>query len=149
MTLQLFNTTSDKRKLHKNKTEIDTISCKIKQGTSILNPIVIINKLSTKKIVRCNYAYIRELQRYYFINDIVESTGQLMELHMHVDVLQSYESDIKSISTLILRQENVYSPYFVDEEMLVRTNRFRTKKNIGVVGGNSAIYYLTVNNGGE
>ena len=67
---------------------------------------------------------------------------------MHVDVLKTYASQIRSISTLILRQENVFSPYYEDKETLVRVNRFREKKNIGTVGGNDNNYYLTVNNGG-
>ena len=95
-----------------------------------------------------NYAYIREWGRYYFVNDIVEMPAEQIQVSLHVDVLNTYKDNIRSITTLIERQENIYSPYFVDEEMLVRTTRFREKKNIGVIGGNTAYYYLTVNNGG-
>lgn len=149
MILQILTTSADKRTLSKSSSEIDTVTCKLKQGTSIIDPIVIIGKISAKNIRRFNYAYIADFGRYYFVNDIVEAPANQLEVSMHVDVLRTYASDIRSISTLILRQENVFSPYFVDEEALVRTNRFRTKKNIGSVGGNSNVYYLTVNNGGE
>ena len=148
MKLQMLTTSADKRALSKSASEIDTVTCKLKQGTSIINPIVIIGKISAKNIHRFTYAYIPDFGRYYFVNDIVESPANQLEVSMHVDVLRTYASDIRGISTLILRQENVFSPYFVDEEALVRTNRFRTKKNIGSVGGNSNVYYLTVNNGG-
>ena len=110
---------------------------------------VIINKMSASHIRQCNYAHISDFGRYYFITDIIETTANQLEISMHVDGLNSYKDDIRSITTLILRQENIYSPYFVDEEMLVRTTRFREKKNIGVIGGNTAYYYLTVNNGGN
>lgn len=148
MKLQMLTTSADKRALSKSVSEIDTISCKLKQGTSIIDPIVIIGKISAKNIRRFNYAYIADFGRFYFVNDIVEAPANQLEVSMHVDVLRTYASDIRGISTLILRQENVFSPYFVDEEALVRTNRFRTKKNIGSVGDNSNVYYLTVNNGG-
>lgn len=149
MKLQMLTTSADKRTLSKSASEIDTVTCKLKQGTSIIDPIVIIGKISAKNIRRFNYAYISDFGRFYFVNDIVEAPANQLEVSMHVDVLRTYASDIRGISTLILRQENVFSPYFVDEEALVRTNRFRTKKNIGSVGGNSNVYYLTVNNGGE
>ena len=148
MTLELMNTSADKRYLSKSTSLVKKVTCKIKDGTSIINPIVIIGKMSASSIRKCNYAYISDFGRYYFINDIIETTGSQLEISMHVDVLKTYASQIRSISTLILRQENVYSPYYEDKETLVRVNRFREKKNIGTVGGADTNYYLTVNNGG-
>lgn len=148
MTLELMNTNADKRYLSKSASLIKKVTCKIKEGTSIINPTVIIKKLSDGHIRKCNYAHISEFGRYYFINDITEAPANQLEISMHVDVLKTYASQIRSISTLILRQENVYSPYYEDKETLVRVNRFREKKNIGTVGGADTNYYLTVNNGG-
>ena len=148
MTLELMNTSSDKRYLSKSTSLIKKVTCKIKEGTSIINPTVIIKKLSDGHIRKCNYAHISEFGRYYFINDITEAPANQLEISMHVDVLKTYSSQIRGISTLILRQENVYSPYYEDKEALVRVNRFREKKNIGTVGGSDTNYYLTVNNGG-
>ena len=147
MTLELMNTSADKRYLSKSASLVKKVTCKIKEGTSIINPTVIIGKMSSSSIRKCNYAYISEFGRYYFINDITETTASQLAISMHVDVLNTYKSQIRSISTLILRQENVYSPYYEDKEALVRVNRFREKKNIGTVGGTNN-YYLTVNNGG-
>ena len=148
MKLELMNTSADKRYLSKSVSVVKKVTCKIKEGTSIINPTVIIKKLSDGHIRKCNYAHISEFGRYYFINDITEAPANQLEISMHVDVLKTYSSQIRGISTLILRQENVYSPYYEDKEALVRVNRFREKKNIGTVGGNDTNYYLTVNNGG-
>ena len=148
MTLELMNTSADKRYLSKSTSLIKKVTCKIKEGTSIINPTVVIEKMSASHIRKCNYAHISDFGRYYFINDIVETTANRLEISMHVDVLKTYSSQIRGISTLILRQENVYSPYYEDKEALVRVNRFREKKNIGTVGGSDNNYYLTVNNGG-
>ena len=148
MTLELMNTSSDKRYLSKSTSLIKKVTCKIKEGTSIINPTVIIKKLSDGHIRKCNYAHISEFGRYYFINDITEAPANQLEISMHVDVLKTYSSQIRGISTLILRQENIYSPYYEDKEALVRVNRFREKKNIGTVGGAETNYYVTVNNGG-
>ena len=148
MTLELMNTSADKRYLSKSASVVKKVTCKIKEGTSIINPTVIIGKMSASSIKKCNYAYISDFGRYYFINDIIETTASQLEISMHVDVLNTYKSQIRSISTLILRQENIYSPYYEDKEGLVRVNRVREKKNIGTVGGSNTSYYLTVNNGG-
>ena len=148
MTLELMNTSADKRYLSKSTSVVKKSTCKIKEDTSIINPTVIIGKMSASSIKKCNYAYISDFGRYYFINDIIETTAGQLEISMHVDVLKTYASQIRGISTLILRQENVFSPYYEDKEALVRVNRFREKKNIGTVGGADTNYYLTVNNGG-
>ena len=148
MTLELMNTSADKRYLSKSTSVVKKVNCKLKEGTSIINPTVIIGKMSASSIKKCNYAYISDFGRYYFINDIIESTASQLEISMHVDVLKTYASQIRSISTLILRQEHVYSPYYEDKEALVRVNRFREKKNIGTVDCSDTNYYLTVNNGG-
>ena len=148
MTLELMNTNADKRYLSKSTSLIKKVTCKIKEGTSIINPTVIIKKLSDGHIRKCNYAHISEFGRYYFINDITEAPANQLEISMHVDVLKTYAAQIRGISTLILRQENIYSPYYEDKEALVRVNRLREKKNIGTVGGSNTEYYLTVNNGG-
>lgn len=149
LTLKVLKTSTDKKYLSKSVNEITERKCRLKDGSSIVNPIVILKKMSDSHIRQFNYAYIKELGRYYFVNDIVEMPAEQIQVSMHVDVLNSYKNDIRGITALIERQENLYSPYFVDEEMLVRTTRFREKKNIGVIGGNTAYYYLTVNNGGE
>ena len=148
MTLHVLNTKSDKRYLNKTTKEITTKDCRLKEGTSIINPVVQVKKMTDKHVRMFNYAYIEEFQRYYFVENIVELPANMLEITMHVDVLQTYASDINGITTLILRQENVYNPYFVDEELLVRCTRFRTKKNIGTLGNDGVNYYLTVNNGG-
>lgn len=149
MKLELMTTSADKRYLSKSTSVIKTVNCKIKQGTSIINPTVIISKLTAGHIRQCNYAHISDFGRYYFINNITETTANQLEISMHVDVLKTYAQQIRGISTLILRQEHVFSPYYEDKETLVRVNRFREKKNIGTVGGADTNYYLTVNNGGE
>ena len=90
MTLELMNTSADKRYLSKSTSVVKKVNCKIKEGTSIINPTVIIGKLSASNIRKCNYAYISEFGRYYFINDIIEKTANELEISMHVDVFKTY-----------------------------------------------------------
>ena len=103
MKLTLMKTSSDKRDLSKSTTTIKTVNCKIKEGTSIINPTVIINKMSASHIRQCNYAYISDFGRYYFVTDIIETTANQLEIPMHVDVLNSYRDDIRGLTALIER----------------------------------------------
>lgn len=74
----------------------------LKAGTDIIDPVFLIQK-TTVNTLPMNYNYIHcvELNRYYWIKDIIQEAGQshssayFMELHCHVDVLGSWKSYIK------------------------------------------------------
>ena len=147
----LYKNRADNRKLNKSSklSKIKTLDAHLKDDTSIIEPTLVCSLLSHAKLRECNYLYIPDFDRYYFINNIIEKTGRVFEIACHIDVLQTYKDDIKAITALILRQENVYHPYIEDGELLVRNDRYFEKKNIGRVGNGADNYYLTVNNGGE
>lgn len=148
MNVTLMTTVSDKRELNKSLRVIGSADCQIKAGTSIIDPVIIISRSTFDNVKQLNYAYIPDFNRYYFVNNVTVDTAQTMEIEMHVDTLYTYRQGIKNISTLIVRQENVYSDYLVDSMLPVRSNRFKIKKNVGKVGDGN-YYYLTVNGGGE
>ncbi len=145
MQINLMITTDDNRVLQKSTSPITTVNGTFKEDCSIENPTVIIKK-DNIDIANVNYAYINETQRFYYITDIVMQKGGILELHMKVDVLQTYASYIKSIYTLIDRQENVSNKYIYDSQLLTRTQRIIQKKKVGNVV-NSTGYFLTVNGG--
>ena len=150
MKIILYKSTADNRLLDKSSkiTVIDTIgAAHIKEDTSIISPSIIFSYKKMGELRKCNYMYVPSMGRYYFINDIILKQGGMYELKCHIDVLMTYKGDIKNITTLILRQENVNNPYIEDSQLLVRANRVYEKHNIGIVGDSSDHYYLTVNGG--
>ena len=150
MKIILYKSTADNRLLDKSSkiTVIDTIdTAHIKDDTSIISPSIILSYKKMGALRKCNYMYVPSMGRYYFINDIILRQGGMYELKCHIDVLMTYKGDIKNITTLILRQENINNPYIEDSQLLVRTNRFYEKHNIGIVGDSSDHYDLTVNGG--
>lgn len=70
----------------------------------------------------CNYAYIEEFKRYYFITDIISVKNNLWQINMRVDVLMSHTEQIKLLSGIIERQENIYNDYLVDNQIQFQTN---------------------------
>lgn len=148
MIVKLMSTMNDKKVLHKTVNTLREIDCAVKESSSILEPVLIVSLDCIISFSNLNYAYIDAFERYYFIDDIIVETGRTVEIKCSVDVLQTYNSEIDKISTLIKRQEYVYSDFLTDTELPIRVNRVKVKKNVGEVGDGN-YYYLTVNGGGE
>ena len=150
MKIILYKSIADNRLLDKSSkiTVIDTIdTAHIKDDTSIISPSIVLSYKKISTLRKCNYLYIPSMGRYYYVNDIVLKQGGIYELKCHVDVLMTYKGDIRNITTLILRQENLNNPYIEDGQLLVRANRVYEKHTIGRVGDSADHYYLTVNGG--
>ena len=77
-----------------------TLTGALKDPTSIINPTLQISTSSDLSLV--NYCYVSELQRYYWVNDIVYNRG-VYELKCHVDVLATYKTAIGATSMYVTR----------------------------------------------
>lgn len=100
---------SDKRI---NSTKIptlsDTVSCVLKQGTSVEKPTFILQGVSP---FDWNVAYCETFGRYYFVNDVtyVEST---YEISCTCDYLASYKDEILANTAYVTRSSSLF-----DEEL--------------------------------
>ena len=159
MKIVLYSMTSDKRKIRKTKAKLFELeNVIIKQSTSAIEPTFVVSKQKGKNIpsmYRVNYLYSYATKKYYFVSDIRWVTGSCLELICVEDVLESYKNNILSLTTLIERQENVYSPYIVDNELKVSTankstgvSRVLDKYSVGSLG-NNITYVITTVGGGE
>ena len=159
MKIVLYSMTSDKRKIRKTKAKLFELeNVIIKQSTSAIEPTFVVSKQKGKNIpsmYRVNYLYSYATKKYYFVSDIRWVTGSCLELICVEDVLESYKNNILSLTTLIERQENVYSPYIVDNELKVSTankstgvSRVLDKYSVGSLGNNIS-YVITTVGGGE
>ena len=114
MTLKLYTNTSDRNHLDKVITQQGSdISGTLRDDCSIVDPVIKIESITNFSLASCNYAYISEFGRYYYITNIV-CTGKLYELHMHCDVLMSFKSQIRGNSAVIARNESSYNLYLAD-----------------------------------
>lgn len=105
-------TSDDRRKLNKTITTIATIDAQLKQPCDVLNPVFIISYSSS--YVTANYVTASELGRKYFINNINLLPGNRIELSCSVDVLMTYNNDIRGLTVNVNRQENIVEPYLPD-----------------------------------
>ena len=147
MIVNLYTTSSDERAISKSISSLGSLDVKLKEGSSIINPIFIINK-KDYNIAKLNYLHVPIYNRYYFINNINCNRAGFIELECHVDVLMSFKPYIQSITTLITRQEFIYSKYIKDDNLPVRTDRQYNIKNVGTFLAPDGSYFaLTVNGG--
>ena len=144
MRVILYNNKSDNNVVNKQIVRIKNMSnVIIKENSSIINPVFIIKNVVNQKIIKSNYLFSNDFNRYYYINNIVAINGGMFELHCSVDVLYTYKNEIKRLTTLIDRQENVFNNYIVDNELPLRCERELDVKSIGTISPNIS-YVLTV-----
>lgn len=111
ITLQINN--SEKNRLDKSITDIVTLSGTLREQTSIINPVIVIEG-DLSSFVNCNYMTISAFNRSYFINNITSINNNLFEISAHVDVLSTYKSQIRENSAIIARQEKKWNLYLND-----------------------------------
>lgn len=146
ITVTLNNNSSPVEKIGKSLSAGENYSCLLKEGTSILRPTLII--AATSNLANYNYMYISDFSRYYFIDDVVSLHHNLWEVSGHVDVLETYATQIKANTAVIRRQEKRFNLYLDDPEFIVYNNyRIQTKKFKGASGWTKTLHYVLVVNG--
>lgn len=90
-----------------------TLTGTLRKDCSIIDPVIEVEAINNSIAASCNYAKIDEFGRYYFVRNI-EFTGKLFRIHMHVDVLSSFQTQLKALDAIVTRQENKYNLYLDD-----------------------------------
>ena len=112
---------SDKNHLDKSITDIATVTGVLRDPTSIIDPVVII-ECDLSQFTRCNYMTIPTFGRSYFINNIKSLKNGIVEFTCHVDVLSSFKSEIRQNSAIIKRQQHSWNLYVNDGTFKIYQN---------------------------
>ena len=96
--------------VNKSLTDVALATGVLKDKTSILDPIVLIDStLSSDILSKVNYAHIEIFNRWYYVTNITTTTDRLWEIAMHVDVLNTYKDKIKEQRAVVSRQESQFN----------------------------------------
>lgn len=111
ITLSLYKFTGekiicDKTKYLTNKQDLTGV---LRDNTSVLSPVIMIEQTSDFNIYQYNYCFIPSLGRYYFITDIVTNTNQLWTITLKVDTLMTYYDTILLQNAFVSRNEHDYN----------------------------------------
>ena len=130
ITLELYRCPSDERMVSKTLNDKFTFNhITFKNDTSIINPVFIVGAIkdNTEPMDtvgwwrKFNYCYCPNLERYYFITDIIFTRQGLVELICSVDPLMSFKDDILNSKQLITRQENKQQRYIPDQSLPIHS----------------------------
>lgn len=104
-------------------------NCYFKENGSLLTPFIILSA-NNVNISSCNYCYIENINRYYFINDIIILDNNRVQLQLNIDVLYTYKNSIysSSIKALVERSETYYDKFIYDDLL-----PFRNELDISII----------------
>ena len=132
MQISLFVNTAEKERMDKtsyitNRFPIDGF---LKRNTSVINPVIEIEKTSNPITYNYNYMYIGEFKRYYFITDIVNVSKNRWEIHGKVDPLFSLIGDIRACSVILdkAESENNANLYMNDGSFVMDSRKYNEIK---------------------
>ena len=125
MNITLYINNSEKNKIGKNLTNNFSLSVTLRDATNIINPVILIE---LNEIGNYNYCYIPDFNRYYFITDIIAIRTGLFAVSLTVDVLESFKTDIKNLSVILLNTQNVGSSNYLPSPVF--RNNVKSKTDI-------------------
>lgn len=121
-----------------------TYSCRVLDGTAIINPKIVLDIGLTADPSKYNYAYIPNFDRYYHIREWTFDRG-LWIANMNVDVLATYKTQIGNANLYVLRASNDYDGTIIDNKYPTKTGCTFNKTTITspYIGGESFILGAT------
>ena len=125
MRMQFYKNHSDNIVVDKKITAVGSeINGILREDCSLTDPVITIEDFASFNPATANYCYLPSFNRYYYITNVVFITDKLFEIHMHVDVLKSFASGIRSNNAVIGRQEKkgVYNLLLQDGTYKVKAN---------------------------
>lgn len=119
-TMECFKNNSEHNALSKDLTRIRSLKGYLRniQGDSILNFTVDVEI----PIVAFNYVYLGFLQRYYYVTDVQLLNTGMYRLTLQVDVLSTYQKEIRKQTGIVARNQTDYNDYLIDEKIQIETS---------------------------
>lgn len=144
-----YNCTADNNELNKTLgSALFTVSGNFKEITDIVHPTVTISNHAAYDFDECNYLYIAQFGRYYFVDSKTIDTQGRIILKCTVDVLYSHRSQINNLFIIADRSSNKCNHYQVDPEIPRLANKVVATQKFPLGFGAGEHLILAVNGGG-
>lgn len=135
-------TTSERNRVDKSITDIQTVSGVLKEDCSIVDPVILV-RADLADFISANYMTIPAFGRSYFLNPPKSVNGGFVELSGHCDVLSSFKTAIRANSAIIRKSENNWNLYLNDGTFKAYQNPFIYAKKFSG-GFNTTSFILAV-----
>lgn len=147
MNIVLYKNNSAKNKIDKSLTQVgNIISGTLKNDCSVSDPVIMFELTSFPE---ANYMYIAAFNRYYFIRDIVNNNKNMWTISAHVDVLNSFKTDIKELTVILEETEKTGADNYIDNNTYVSTVKTKTDIKQFPSGLSSSGTFILITAGGE
>lgn len=113
VSLKIGYTNDPRNMLSKSATWVKELTGTFKTGCDVMQPTILVSD-DAADFKSCNYMYISDFGRYYYITDIAATAGNMTQLSGEVDVLKTYDSAIRNCSGIIGRNEDEWNLYVND-----------------------------------
>lgn len=119
MEVYFYKTTDDNAVVSKTLTDELHADVTIRDASDVLAPEISIDvnagdSFAGMDFTQYNYVYIPRNKRYYFITGAVVKPHGIVSFNTRVDVLNTYDAQIRTLKGTVDRQENVYNGYLND-----------------------------------
>ena len=92
---------SDDRMINKSLATGETFQGVLRDECSIMSPVI---RFEKNGVLRYNYAYIPDFQRYYSITYKTSYRDGIWDVSFEVDVLMSFRNDINNLNVIVDKQ---------------------------------------------
>ena len=129
MEVKFYYNKSDERQIFKELVDGVTLEGNLRDSSSIISPTIM---FTSEEVMRYNFCYIPQWQRYYFVRDIQSYRNNLYVVSLECDVLMSFKGDIANFQVVVDKQtmsEN--GDEYIDDGSLVCENVMFNKQLFG------------------
>ena len=137
---------SDNRYLTKLITWGEEIPCDVYDATDRLNPVILVDT-NNVDLSETNYMEIPEFGRKYFITSIVGAAGKIVTVSGHVDVLGTYDEQIRECKCIAERATSPYNFYLQDNRRLCNSYVINDYFVLGTMGPPRDVVLVTLGRG--
>lgn len=112
----LYIINDDKRKADKNLSNVikENVNITYKDATEFIRPTIMLDYDGSWNMRDCNYIYLSDKNRYYFVEKHSFQKGQKVVFELLVDVRTSHKEGIRALTCTVTRNENLKNGYLPD-----------------------------------
>lgn len=129
MEIRLYNNISDNRTIRKKLLNEFSLTGTLRDSCSLIEPVI---NIESSNVLRFNYAYIPDFQRYYFVKEITNLRKNIWTLELEVDPLMSFKGDILALDVVVDKQSSdlIGDEYIDDGSLVADNNTFTSVYNL-------------------
>ena len=144
MDILLYTNNSDSNVLNKDIVLQKQLVCYAnKENIDILSPTILLSYIDIKTL-NINYCYIKELNRYYYINSYKYEKNHLLKLTLQTDVLMTFKDNILLSSGIVKNTKNIQNYNSNFEVLDTSTEKIITFEN-NLFSNENKLYLVAVN----